>query len=119
MNTLLRVLAVLGLDGRLLDSLPEQAVAVVACGIGNHDNMGGLFRNELVEWATSMTYQAASGGGARHMREVIQQFGDIHASVADPLADPASAILEIDRAVLAKQRGGELVAFPELVGVSR
>ena len=70
--------------------------------------LGGLFRNELVEWATSMTYQAASGGGARHMREVIQQFGDIHASVADPLADPASAILEIDRAVLAKQRGGEL-----------
>lgn len=70
--------------------------------------LGGLFRNELVEWATSMTYQAASGGGARHMREVIQQFGDIHASVADPLADPASAILDIDRAVLAKQRGGEL-----------
>lgn len=70
--------------------------------------LGGLFRNELVEWATSMTYQAASGGGARHMREVIQQFGDIHASVADPLADPASAILGIDRAVLAKQRSGEL-----------
>ena len=70
--------------------------------------LGGLFRNELVEWATSMTYQAASGGGARHMREVIQQFGDIHASVAEPLADPASAILEIDRAVLAKQRSGEL-----------
>ncbi len=72
--------------------------------------LGGLFRNDLVEWATSMTYQAASGGGARHMREVIQQFGDIHGSVADELADPASAILEIDRAVLAKQRSGELDA---------
>ncbi len=70
--------------------------------------LGGLFRNNLVEWATSMTYQAASGGGARHMREVIQQFGDIHGAVADELADPASAILEIDRAVLAKQRSGEL-----------
>ena len=70
--------------------------------------LGGLFRNDLVEWATSMTYQAASGGGARHMREVLQQFGDLHAQVADQLADPASAILEIDRAVLAAQRGGDL-----------
>ncbi|RLY94368.1 aspartate-semialdehyde dehydrogenase [Kocuria tytonicola] len=70
--------------------------------------LGGLFRNDLVEWATSMTYQAASGGGARHMREVLQQFGDLHAHVADQLADPASAILEIDRAVLAAQRGGDL-----------
>lgn len=72
--------------------------------------LGGLFRNDLIEWATSMTYQAASGGGARHMREVIQQFGDIHAATARELADPASAILEIDRKVLAKQRSGELDA---------
>ncbi|MDO5617432.1 aspartate-semialdehyde dehydrogenase [Kocuria sp.] len=70
--------------------------------------MGGLFRNGLVEWATSMTYQAASGGGARHMREVLQQFGDLHVEVAEGLADPASAILEIDRRILAKQRSGEL-----------
>ncbi|WP_330445496.1 aspartate-semialdehyde dehydrogenase [Kocuria rhizophila] len=70
--------------------------------------LGGLFRNGLVEWATSMTYQAASGGGARHMREVLRQFGDLNATVAEQLADPASAILEIDRAVLAAQRGGEL-----------
>ncbi|WP_068468086.1 aspartate-semialdehyde dehydrogenase [Kocuria varians] len=70
--------------------------------------LGGLFRNDLVEWATSMTYQAASGGGARHMREVLTQFGDLYGAVADELADPASAILEIDRAVLAKQRSGEL-----------
>ncbi|ROZ63455.1 aspartate-semialdehyde dehydrogenase [Kocuria soli] len=70
--------------------------------------MGGLFRNGLVEWATSMTYQAASGGGARHMREVLQQFGDLHTEVAEGLADPASAILEIDRKILAKQRSVDL-----------
>ncbi|WP_309081159.1 aspartate-semialdehyde dehydrogenase [Zhihengliuella sp.] len=68
--------------------------------------LGGLFRNGLVEWATAMTYQAASGGGARHMRELLTQFGDINASVAGELADPASAILEIDRKVLETQRGG-------------
>ena len=70
--------------------------------------LGGLFRNGLVEWSTSMTYQAASGGGARHMREVLRQFGDLNGTVAEQLSDPASAILEIDRAVLAAQRGGEL-----------
>ena len=70
--------------------------------------LGGLFRNDLVEWATSMTYQAASGGGARHMREVLAQFGDLHGVVADELADPASAILDIDRNVLAAQRGDAL-----------
>lgn len=70
--------------------------------------LGGLFRNDLVEWATSMTYQAASGGGARHMREVLAQFGDLHGVVADELADPASAILDIDRKVLAAQRGDAL-----------
>src|SRR6185312_4061202 len=68
--------------------------------------LGGLFRNGLVEWGTAMTYQAASGGGARHMRELVNQFGDINYSVADELADPASAILEIDRKVLQTQRGG-------------
>ncbi|HST71468.1 aspartate-semialdehyde dehydrogenase [Kocuria sp.] len=70
--------------------------------------LGGLFRNDLVEWATSMTYQAASGGGARHMREVLRQFGDLHGVVADELADPASAILDIDRRVLETQRGDAL-----------
>ncbi|TDL47107.1 aspartate-semialdehyde dehydrogenase [Kocuria rosea] len=70
--------------------------------------LGGLFRNDLVEWATSMTYQAASGGGARHMREVLAQFGALHGVVADELADPASAILDIDRKVLAAQRGDAL-----------
>lgn len=68
--------------------------------------LGGLFKNGLVEWGTSMTYQAASGGGARHMRELLTQFGDINNHVASELDDPASAILEIDRKVLAAQRGG-------------
>ena len=65
--------------------------------------LGGLFQHDLVEWITSMTYQAASGGGAQHMRELLTQFGSINAEVASLLADPASAILEIDRKVLAKQ----------------
>ncbi|WP_260076486.1 aspartate-semialdehyde dehydrogenase [Pseudoglutamicibacter cumminsii] len=72
--------------------------------------LGGLFRNGLVEWATSMTYQAASGGGARHMRELLTQFGDINASVKELLDDPASAITQIDTEVLRKQRSGELDA---------
>lgn len=72
--------------------------------------LGGLFRNGLVEWATSMTYQAASGGGARHMRELLTQFGEINASVKDLLDDPASAITQIDADVLRKQRSGELDA---------
>jgi aspartate-semialdehyde dehydrogenase len=65
--------------------------------------LGGLFQNDLVEWMTSMTYQAASGGGAQHMRELLTQFGTINAEVKSLLDDPASAILEIDRKVLAKQ----------------
>jgi len=65
--------------------------------------LGGLFANNLVEWMSSMTYQAASGGGAQHMRELLTQFGSINAEVKALLDDPASAILEIDRKVLAKQ----------------
>ncbi|HET8729922.1 MAG TPA: aspartate-semialdehyde dehydrogenase [Moraxellaceae bacterium] len=61
--------------------------------------MGGLFREGLVEWVSSMTYQAASGGGANHMRELLKGMGVIHSAVADELATPASAILEIDRKV--------------------
>ncbi|MGE5490979.1 MAG: aspartate-semialdehyde dehydrogenase [Actinomycetota bacterium] len=61
--------------------------------------IGGLFQHDLVEWVSSMTYQAASGAGAQNMRELISQMGAIHASVADLLADPASAILDIDRKV--------------------
>ncbi|WP_313168062.1 aspartate-semialdehyde dehydrogenase [Massilia oculi] len=67
--------------------------------------LGGLFEQGLVEWMTSMTYQAASGGGAQHMRELLTQFGTINSSVKSLLDDPASAILEIDRTVLATQHG--------------
>ncbi|MFN3594837.1 MAG: aspartate-semialdehyde dehydrogenase [Thiobacillaceae bacterium] len=61
--------------------------------------IGGLFEAGLVEWVSPMTYQAASGAGARHMRELLKQMGAIHAEVKDLLDDPASAILEIDRKV--------------------
>jgi aspartate-semialdehyde dehydrogenase len=61
--------------------------------------LGGLFHAGLVEWITSMTYQAASGAGAPNMRELIGQMGVTHASVAALLKDPSSAILDIDRAV--------------------
>ena len=61
--------------------------------------IGGLFRQGLVEWVSPMTYQAASGSGARHMRELLEQMGALHGAVADELADPASAILAIDRQV--------------------
>lgn len=61
--------------------------------------LGGLFQNNLVEWISSMTYQAASGAGAQNMRELISQMGSIHGSVSSLLNDPASAILEIDRKV--------------------
>jgi aspartate-semialdehyde dehydrogenase len=61
--------------------------------------LNGLFKADLVEWATSMTYQAASGAGAQNMRELIAQMGVVHASTAQLLANPASAILEIDRSV--------------------
>jgi aspartate-semialdehyde dehydrogenase len=67
--------------------------------------LGGLFEQGLVEWMSSMTYQAASGGGAQHMRELLTQFGTINGAVRPLLDDPASAILEIDRTVLATQHG--------------
>ena len=70
--------------------------------------LDGLFKADLVEWMTCMTYQAASGGGAQHMRELLTQFGLIHGSVADLLADPASSILDIDRKVLARQNDGSM-----------
>jgi aspartate-semialdehyde dehydrogenase len=69
--------------------------------------MDGLFRADLVEWITSMTYQAASGGGAKHMRELVSQMGRSYASVADLLADQSSSILEIDAALIAAQRGSD------------
>jgi len=69
--------------------------------------LGGLFANNMIEWATSMTYQAASGAGARNMRELIEQMGAIRDGVASELADPASAILDLDRKVAATMRGAD------------
>lgn len=72
--------------------------------------LGGLLRHGLVEWISAMTYQAASGAGAQNMRELISQMGAIHDSVKDLLADPASAILEIDRKVAETMRAED---FPK------
>lgn len=66
--------------------------------------LGGLLENDLIEWISPMTYQAASGSGAKHMRELIEQMGQLRGSVSDLLADPASAILEIDRQVTENMR---------------
>ena len=66
--------------------------------------VGALYKAGLVEWMTSMTYQAASGGGAQHMRELLTQFGTINGEVKALLDDPKSAILEIDRRVLSRQQ---------------
>ncbi|BCR06234.1 aspartate-semialdehyde dehydrogenase [Desulfuromonas versatilis] len=70
--------------------------------------LGGLFRAGLVEWVSSMTYQAASGAGAPNMRELLSQMGVLHGSVASLLQDPGSAILDIDRKVTEQLRGNEL-----------
>lgn len=67
--------------------------------------VGGLFRRGWVEWVSSMTYQAASGAGARHMRELLLQMGHLAGAGPDLLADPASAILEVDRVVTASLNG--------------
>ncbi|WP_423681920.1 aspartate-semialdehyde dehydrogenase [Undibacterium sp. WLHG33] len=66
--------------------------------------VGALYKAGLVEWMSTQTYQAASGGGAQHMRELLTQYGTLNAEVRDLLDDPKSAILEIDRKVIAKQR---------------
>ena len=66
--------------------------------------VGALYKAGLVEWMTSMTYQAASGGGAQHMRELLNQYGTLNLEVKALLDDPKSAILEIDRRVLARQQ---------------
>ena len=61
--------------------------------------IGGLFKEGLVEWISTMTYQAASGAGAKNMRELLLQMGYLYEKVANDLKDPASSILEIDRKV--------------------
>ncbi|WKZ92552.1 aspartate-semialdehyde dehydrogenase [Chimaeribacter arupi] len=71
-------------------------------------SLGGLFAQDLVEWVSVATYQAASGGGARHMRELLTQMGMLHNDVAKELQNPASAILDIERKVTALTRSGTL-----------
>lgn len=71
--------------------------------------LGGLFKQGLVEWVSAMTYQAASGAGAQNMRELLAQMGALHDAVKAELADPASAILDIDRKVAETMRSA---AFP-------
>ncbi len=71
--------------------------------------LGGLFQKDLVEWVSAMTYQAASGAGAQNMRELLAQMGALHDAVKADLADPASAILEIDRKVAETMRAA---SFP-------
>ena len=70
--------------------------------------MGGLFKAGLVEWVSSMTYQAASGAGAPNMRELLAQMGTLNQAVAEELKDPGSAILEIDKKVTATLRDGSM-----------
>ena len=72
--------------------------------------IGELFRRDWVEWVSAMTYQAASGAGAANMRELIAGMGVLHDGVADKLADPSSAILEIDRTIADIQRSDD---FPK------
>ncbi|MEZ6101548.1 MAG: aspartate-semialdehyde dehydrogenase [Pirellulaceae bacterium] len=69
--------------------------------------MGGLFRHDLVEWISAMTYQAASGAGAQNMRELIKQMGVIYGRVAELIEQPASAILDIDRTVVNTMRSDD------------
>ncbi|TCV93691.1 aspartate-semialdehyde dehydrogenase [Biostraticola tofi] len=71
-------------------------------------SLGGLFAHNLVDWVSVATYQAASGGGARHMRELLVQMGMLHGGVAAELQNPASAILDIERKVTALTRSGTL-----------
>ncbi|MEJ2213828.1 MAG: aspartate-semialdehyde dehydrogenase [Gammaproteobacteria bacterium] len=69
--------------------------------------LGGLFKHDLVEWMTAMTYQAASGAGARNMRELLNQMGHLRDSSSNLLSDPSSAILEIDKVVTDDMRSSD------------
>ena len=70
--------------------------------------IGGLFKSGLVEWVSSMTYQAASGAGAQNMRELLSQMGALHQTAAADLLTPSSAILDIDRKITASLRGTDM-----------
>lgn len=98
--------AIIVLDPVNLDVIREGLAEGVKTYVGGNCTVslmlmaiGGLFEAALVEWVSPMTYQAASGAGARNMRELLQQMGAVQAEVKALLDDPASAILEIDRRV--------------------
>ena len=69
--------------------------------------LGGLLEQDLIEWVSPMTYQAASGSGAQNMRELLNQMGALNKSVKSELDDPSSAILDIDRKVTDTMRSGD------------
>ncbi len=103
--------AVIVLDPLNLNMIQRELSAGSRNFIGSNCTVGlmmmglaGLLRENMIEWVTAMTYQAASGGGAQHMRELISQMGHSQRSVADLLADPNSAILDIDRRIAATMR---------------
>lgn len=73
-------------------------------------SLGGLFTQDLVEWVSVATYHAASGGGARYIRELLLQMGQLHNAVGKSLQDPASAILDIERRVTDLTRSGTLLS---------
>jgi len=107
--------AVIALDPVNLDLIKDAISRGVRNYIGGNCTvslmlmgMHGLFKADLVEWATAMTYQAASGAGAEHMRELVRQMGFTHQAAKATLEDPAGAILEVDRAVTSALRDDAL-----------
>lgn len=107
--------AIIILDPVNLDRINEAIAAGTRDYVGGNCTvslmlmaMHGLFREGLVEWLTAMTYQAASGGGAQHMRELVEQMGFAHHSVAQLLAQPDASILQIDQGVAEALRSSRL-----------
>jgi aspartate-semialdehyde dehydrogenase len=109
--------AVIVLDPVNLDVIEDALRAGVKNFIGGNCTVslmllavGGLYKQGLVEWVSAMTYQAASGAGAKNMRELISGMGYLRDGVKPLLENPASAILDIDRQVAELQRGS---GFPK------
>ena len=107
--------AVIVLDPVNLDVIKDALSRGVRSYIGGNCTVSlmlmglhGLFKADLVEWVTAMTYQAASGAGAEHMRELVRQMGFAHQEAKAALEDPAGAILDLDKAVTSALRDGSL-----------
>jgi len=107
--------AVIVLDPVNLDVIKDALSRGVRSYIGGNCTVSlmlmglhGLFKADLVEWVTAMTYQAASGAGAEHMRELVRQMGFAHQAAKAALEDPAGAILDLDKAVTSALRDGSL-----------